>query len=132
MKRIFPLKAFRIMALVILIAGAVVSVALTRHAGRHNKSVILPLMFISWVLSPFIALLVANSMSARWPVTVRVILYFLMILIAIGSLVVYSGIFSSAGAKPAGVFLIVPLLSWLLIVIVIPVTLVISRRNNKN
>ena len=118
------------MALVILIAGAVVSMGLTLQAGRHNKSFILPLMFIGWALSPSIALLVVNSSSARWPVIIRVILYCLMIFIAIGSLVCYSGILSPVGAKPAGVFLIVPLISLLLIAIIIPVSLVISRRNN--
>ena len=116
--------------MVILIAGAVVSMGLTLQAGSRNKSFILPLMFVSWVLFPFIALLVVNSMSARWPVTVRVILYFLMIFIAIGLLICYSGILSPVGAQPAGVFLIVPLISLLLIAIFIPVSLVISRRDN--
>ena len=98
------------------------------HAGRHNRSVILIALFFIWVLSPFVGLLVANIVTKRWSDHIRVTLYTLMIFLTIGSLVAYSGVMSPTGAKPAGVFLIVPLISWMLIVIVILLAAIMSRR----
>jgi hypothetical protein len=101
----------RKIAVVVVSAGAVDSLALMFHAGRNNRSVILIVLFFIWVLSPFIGLLVANVVTKRWSDLIRVTLYVLMIFLTIGSLVAYSGVLSPTGAKPAGVFLIVPLIS---------------------
>lgn len=74
------------------------------------------------------ALLVANVVSKRWSVPCRITLYSLMLVLTLGSLVGYSGILSPPGTKPAAVFLIVPLISWLLIAIVIPIAASLSRK----
>jgi hypothetical protein len=52
-----------------------------------------------------------------------------MILLSIGSVVGYSGVLSPAGMKPAFIFLVIPLISWVLIMIIITVT--ISRARKK-
>jgi hypothetical protein len=121
MKKIFTLSLLRIIALVVVVAGAGISLALVLRAGRHNHSVLLPVLFVGWVLSPFMGLLVANVVSKRWPVNIRVVLYSLMLFLTVGSLVSYAGVLNPSGAKLTGIFLVVPLLSWLLILIVISI-----------
>ena len=130
MKRNPALGILRITALIVVISGALGSVGFTLHTGRNNPSVLLILLFVVWVLSPFVALLVAYVISNRWPVITRVAFYSLMIVLTIGSLVSYAGLFSPSGTKPAFVFLVVPLISWLLIAIFIPIARLLSRRSN--
>lgn len=126
------------MALVVLLVGAAVSLSLMFNAGRNQKSIFLIACFTTWVLSPFIALVIANVISKRWSMLTRVTFYFLLLFITLGSLVSYSGALSPLETKPpAFKFLIVPLISWLLIVIVIPIAVSLSRRlsrknNNTN
>ena len=113
METSFRLKALRVISLSMSIIGIMGSLVLMSHAGRHNKSVILILLFAGWVSSPFLALLI-SYFSNFWPDSHRVHLYILMI-ITIGSLIVYSGAFGIHGPHPAFVFMIIPLISWLLI-----------------
>jgi hypothetical protein len=126
------LNLLRIFALLTLAIGAGCSLDLVLHAGHRNKSVLLVALFVVWVLSPFVALLAAHAALGLKPVTVRFTLYCLVLFITIVSLVGYSGILTPPGAKPAGVFLVVPLFSWLLIAVVIPIALTRSRKINKN
>lgn len=128
MKNILRFGLLRTIAVVVVLAGAVGSLALTLYTGRNNKSFLLIVLFFIWILSPFLALLVANVFAKRWSDLFRMILYSLMIILPLGSLVAYSGVLSPIGAKPAGVFLIVPLVSWLLIVIVILLAAIMARR----
>jgi hypothetical protein len=111
------LNLLRLITLGIAACGAVYSLILTIQAGHNNKSVILPILFVIWVLSPFITLIIANISSLRFSVFARRLLYTLMLFITFGSLLGYTRIIAPAGAKPAGVFLIVPLLSWFLMAI---------------
>jgi len=119
MKKTPNLGFLRTVALVVLLAGAGGSLDLTLQAGRNNPSVLLRVLFACWVLSPFIALLVANLISIRWSLLTRRVLYFLMLVLTLGSLFCYSGAWSPPGTKPAFVFLIVPVISWLLLAIVL-------------
>ena len=128
MKKYFTLYMLRLLALTAGLAGALGSLGLMLYTGRNNDSVLLVLLFVAWVLSPFIALFVANLVSMRWPAFTRVILYCLIIFLTVGSLVSYSGALRPPGTKPAFVFLVVPLLSWIIIAIVIPITISVSRR----
>jgi|SRR5450631_630491 len=109
------LSVLRTVAAFVVVAGAVGSVGFTLHAGRNNHSILLPLLFVVWVLSPFITFLVLNVVSKRWTVHVRMWLYILMLILTIGSLVSYCGILTPSGTKPAAVFLVVPLISWIFI-----------------
>ncbi len=102
----------RKIALVTRVVGAIASIVLVVHAGRKNNSVILPILFVIWVLIPFIVLMVVNLVfSTRWPVITRVAFYCLTIVLTLISLGAYSGLLTPPQSKPAGVFLIVPLLS---------------------
>lgn len=105
----------RTVALVGVSVGAVVSLCLVLYNGRNNKSILLITLFVAWVLSPFIALLIADRVSKRWRDLTRKLLYGIMLALTLVSLLSYSGALSPAGTKTAFVFLVVPLISWMLI-----------------
>ena len=130
MKKIITPGILRILAIVMVVTGAGYSLILVLHAGRHNNSVLLPVLFVGWVLSPFMGLLIATVIAKGWPVNKRVILYIAMIIITLGSLVSYSGVLSPPGTKLTGVFLIVPLLSWIITAIVIWMAALRSPKSN--
>ena len=127
-KRYGSLNIINKLLTVLLLIGSGVSLYFVLHTGRNNKSAVLVGLFVIWVLSPFLALILANLLSRTWSSTTRKVLYGLIVLVIIGSLVGYAGVFSPAGAKPAAIFLLVPLISWLLIAIVIPVAISRSKR----
>lgn len=98
-----------------MVTAAAGSLGLLLNAGRKNNSLLLLVLFVTWVLSPYIALLFATVFSKRWPAAKRMTLYILMLVLSLGSLIGYSGALSPSGTKPAFVFLVVPLISWLVI-----------------
>jgi peptidoglycan/LPS O-acetylase OafA/YrhL len=116
-------------ALLVVLAGAVGALGLMLHAGRHNDSRILLALFAIWDLSPFMALVVAGVVSKRWPVLTRAALYSVMLVLTLGSLAIYGGVaLGPPRPKPAFVFLVVPLASWLVIAIVVPIAASLSGR----
>jgi hypothetical protein len=114
-----PKALLRTIALTSVFAGAVGSLGFTLYTGRHNASFLLILLFTTWVLSPFIGLLVADIFYKRKSNLTHMRLYYLMLASSILSLISYSGVLSPSDAKPAGVFLIVPLISWLLLILML-------------
>jgi hypothetical protein len=116
----------RVIALIALQAGAAGSLYIMFDVGRNQKSIVLILLFTGWVLSPFAALFIVSVFSQRWFPHSRKTLYILMMVIVLGSLIGYSGVLSPPGTKAAFVFLVIPLLSWILMGIVA----VVSRRRN--
>jgi hypothetical protein len=109
--------------------GAVGSVALMLHAGRHNNSRVLLVIFALWVLSPFVALVLADLFSRRWSLATRAMVYGVMLVVALASLASYG--YVSLGpprAKIAVVFVVVPPVSWALIAMVVAIGALISRR----
>jgi hypothetical protein len=113
----------RMIALIIVIVGAVGSLYFMFKASINQKSVFLIACFTGWVLSPFIALLIVNVISKRWSIPARMTFYFLVLFIPIGSLVSYGGALSALESKPpAFKYLIIPLISWLLIMVVIAIS----------
>jgi dienelactone hydrolase len=116
-------------ALLLPVAGAVGSVGLMLRAGQRNESRILLALFAIWVLSPFVALVLANMISKRWSVLTRATLYGVMLILTVGSLAIYGNMVSTPpGSKLAVPFLVVPMGSWLLITIVTPIAALLSRR----
>src|SRR5579863_8224623 len=110
------LRLLRGAALIAVLAGAVGSVVLTLHAGRHNDSRILMVLFAAWVLSPFLALVLADVVSKGWSVLTRTTLYSVMLVVTLGSLGIYGDVaLGPPRAKTAFVFVVVPPASWLLI-----------------
>ena len=101
LKKIFRVGILQAVALVVLLIGAEGSLDFMYDAGRNQKSFWLISLFTIWVLSPFLALLFANMVSKSWLTSNRVRSYFLMLLIAMGSLVCYSRALHISGTKPA-------------------------------
>jgi len=116
-------------ALLLPVIGAVGSVGLMLRVGHRNDSRILLALFAIWVLSPFVALVLANLISKRWSVLTRATLHGVMLILTVGSLAIYGNTLSAPpGSKLAVPFLVVPLGSWLLITIVTPMAALLSRR----
>ena len=84
-----PLRA---VATIAVVAGAAGSVGLMLRAGHRNDSRILLALFGIWVLSPFMALVLANVISKRWPVLTRAALYSAMLFLTVGSLAIYADV----------------------------------------
>ena len=116
-------------ALIAVIAGAAGSFGLMLHAGRRQRSLILIGLFTVWELSPFVALVWAHVVSKHWSVLTRATLYSVMLVLTLGSLAIYGDVsLGPPRAKTAFVFVVVPLASWLLIAIVVPIAALISGR----
>lgn len=118
MKSASSLKILRIISLVILLLGAISSLYFVFNAGRNNSSALLRLLFIAWVLSPFVACLFFNVMFNRQAIRAYIILYWFTIILSIVSFIFYSGIIIIPNVKNAFIYLVVPFVSWLLIGIV--------------
>ena len=111
-----------------VVAGAVGSVGLTLRAGRRTPRLLL-LLFVIWVLSPFVALAWANVVSKRWSVPTRATLYCVTLVLTLGSLAIYGDLLlPPAGTPRAFVFVVVPPVSWVLLTTVVPIAALISRR----
>jgi hypothetical protein len=117
MKKAISYNLLHKIAVIATIIGAIGSLGFMIYTGRKNPSIVLILMFLIWVLSPFIGLFIANIISKTWSLYNRSILYWLMLVLSITSLVGYSGILIPLGTKPAFIFLVIPFISWLVIII---------------
>ncbi len=120
----------RKIAFVMLFVGAVSSLGLTLNAGRHTPFFLL-VLFVGWVLSPYITLLFVNIASKRWRFITPVTLYWLMLILSLGSLISYSTTISQHRTKPAFIFLIVPFISWILVLVVILIDAARVRKLSK-
>lgn len=126
MKKNRTFSFLRIVAVIVLLSGAAGSLYFVLDKGSNNKSILLRALFVIWVLSPFAAFLTADAICKRRAFFARKALYWMMLVVTPGSLVSYSGTFNTLLTKPAFIFLVVPLISWLLMLIVI---LVVRKQN---
>jgi hypothetical protein len=102
--------------LIAAIAGAVGSAGLTVYAGRRNSSLLLITLFLGWVLSPFIGLAGVYARSRSWASFTGSAFYWLMLVVAVASPLIYGIVaLGPRRAQPAFVFLVVPLVSWVII-----------------
>ena len=116
----------RAAALTAVVAGAVGSVGLILWVGHRNPSRVLLALFVIWDLSPFVALLLADMVSKRWSVITRATLHIVMLVVALSSLALYGDVVWRPRSQPAFMFLVVPLGSWLLMTIVVPIAALMS------
>ena len=119
----------RAVALIAVVAGAVGSVGLMLRAGQRTPRLLL-VLFVIWLLSPFVALAWANLVSKRWSLLTRAALYCVTLVVALGSLAIYGElvVLRRPGSANAFLWVIVPPGSWLLMAIVVPIAALISRR----
>lgn len=122
----------RTVALIAVVAGAAGSVGLLLSAGRRTPLFLL-VLFVGWVLSPFVALGWAHTRSKRWSALTRATLYWVTLALALGSLAVYywDPVLRPAGSARAALFVIVAPASWLLIAIALSMAAWISRRRSR-
>lgn len=124
------LGAFRIAALIAIVGGAAGSIGLMLLAGSRQRSLVLIGLFTGWVLSPFVALAWAGLVSVRWPDFARKTLYGGMLGLPVVSLLMYGGVIPMpSGSRPAAVFLVVPLGSWLIMTLGAVVSVRLARRS---
>jgi hypothetical protein len=117
-------------ALGAVVAGAAGSVGLMLRASRRTPRLLL-VLFVIWVLSPFVALAWVAVASKRWSVPTRATLYCVALVLTLGSLAIYGGLVSPpAGSARAFVFVAVPPISWLLLAVAVPVAAFLSRRRS--
>lgn len=117
-------------ALIATLVGGAGSVGLVLRAGRTTPRLVLVLMVI-WVLSPFAALAWANIVARRWSVLTQATLYWLTLVVTVGALASYGSVIVPPAGSPRGfMFVIVPPLSWLLIVIAMSTAALMSRRRS--
>jgi hypothetical protein len=109
----------RAAGLIALMVGAAGSFGLFLRAGQRTPRLLLVSMAI-WVLSAFIVLMLANVIAKRWSRITRATLYVVMLVVALGSLVVY-GDDAMGHRRPqaAFVYVLVPPVCWLLITIAV-------------
>jgi len=98
-----------------LAAGAAGSVVLMMRAGARQRSILLILLFTGWVLSPFLALALANVLARGWQPSTRTALYGAMLGVSFISLSIYGLHAMLGGAKAGFIYLVVPAACWLLI-----------------
>src|SRR3954467_11078621 len=94
-KKMFNINFLRTIAIALAVVAAAGSLHFMFNVGCNQKSVLLIVLFTGWVLSPFVGLLIANKIYNRWTASAYASLDWLMIILAIGSLVVYSGAFNT-------------------------------------
>ena len=124
------LGVLRAVALITVVAGAGGSVGLMLRAGRRTPRLLL-VLFVIWVLSPFVALAWANMVSKHWSVLTRATLYCVTLGLTLGSLAIYGYVvLPPVGSPRAFVFVVVPPVSWLLMAIVVRMAALISRRRS--
>ncbi len=110
-------RLLRVLAILILFAGGIVSACFTYDAAQGNHSILLKSLFLIWILSPFVALIRVYSVSGHWSAIRRGLLYNLMLFVAFVSMVAYSGEWNLPGMKPAFLFLVIPLFCWALMMV---------------
>jgi hypothetical protein len=118
-------------AVIAVVLGAVGSVALMLWVGHRNPSRLLLALFAIWDLSPFVGLLLADRISTRWSVMTCTTLDAVMLVVALSSLALYGDVVLRPRSQPAALFLLVPLASWLLMMIVLPIAALISGRMSR-
>jgi hypothetical protein len=125
------LRVLRALALIAVVLGAAASLGFLFRASERTPKFLL-LLFIGWVLAPFVALVVADIGAKRWSVFTRTTLHVVMLIVTLGSFAMYGGMVAMpSGSRPAALFLLVPLGSLLLISIVLPIAAVLSGRRSR-
>lgn len=109
--------------------GAIGSVVLVYLAGRHSSQHFLQLVFEIWVFSPFGILALIKKISNSWSTNVQSIINCMIIFITVVTLVIYIIVnINPPSSHLAFPFVVIPLLSWLFILIVFSVAKIISRK----
>jgi predicted dienelactone hydrolase len=121
-------KRVALSTLVISFIGGVGSISLAIYAGRGNWSILQLALFASWVVSPFAATALLSRRLQHAMLRGQFVFALSCLGIATGSLAIYGNVASAPRvSKLAFPFLVVPFLSWLGILTIIPLTALLFR-----
>lgn len=121
----------RLTALIALVTGAVGSIGLWIRAAQHPPPLII-VLFVVWVLSPFVVLGIGHVVAKRWPPSTQSALYWVTLLATTASIVIYADdAVVHRTAHPAVVYVAVPPASWLVSAVAIGLGAWIARRKQK-
>jgi hypothetical protein len=122
----------RAAALCAVLAGAVGSVGFMLHAGSRSPQRLLLVIVAVWVLAPFMVLVFAEMRSKRWSALTRQALHVVMLVVSFGALAVYwNNLVRPRRSQPAFVFVLVPMVSWVVTAAVVSIAAFISRRRSQ-
>ena len=112
--------------------GAAGSLALMLYAGRSNRHMLITVLFIVWVLAPFVVLAWAAKMADGWSSATRATLQAATLIITAGSLAIY-GYRAAFPPRTTGAFLfvIVPPVSVLLLLVALAIAAFMSRDSSR-
>src|SRR5262245_30065713 len=115
------------------LVATIVSVGLMLRACRFNDSGIALALIAVWILSPMIALVLADMVARRWLVFGPATVYGLMLVVAAGSMIVYGiDVFVPLSPRAGFPYALVPLVSWLLIAVVLVIAAFRRHARAKN
>jgi hypothetical protein len=103
-------------------------VLLMMRAGSRQRSIVLLLLFTGWVLSPFIALALANVRARTWQPYMRTALYGAILGVTFVSISVYALSAMVPGLKAGFIYLVVPAACWLLIAMALATAALVSPK----
>lgn len=119
---------FRKVSLIVCLIGAAVSIALFLVA-RQQAPILLVVLFVGWILAPFVALLFAHYLAKRWTSLTQNVLYCVILMVSAVSLAIYGyQVIWPRQSTPAFYWVAVPLASGLLAIIVVAIGVFSSRR----
>ena len=121
----------RLTAVVALVLGAAGSLGLWIRAAQHPPPLII-VLFVVWVLSPFVILGIAHVAAKRWAPSTQAALCWVTLLVTVASILIYAD--DAVGhrpAHPAFVYVAVPPVSWLVSAVAIGLGARIARRKQK-
>jgi hypothetical protein len=109
------MKQLKTFAISLTIVASIGSLYFMFKATPKQRSIILILLFTSWVLSPFLGLILSQKIISRRKNQNSSGIFWLMIVLSVLSLIVYSRVFIPPGIKTAMPYLLFPFLSWVMI-----------------
>lgn len=124
------MKSLHTTARVAAVIGAVASVALTLYAGRSNNLPFLMVLMAGWVFAPFFGFALASRFSANWPPGARTTLDVAIVVIAAAALGIYARDALQPPPRRAVVYVLVPIVSWLVLLGVAAAGFVFRRRDS--
>ena len=125
------LRKLRAAAFVAVILGAVGSIGLWIHATRHPPLAII-VLFVIWVLSPFVLLGISHAVAKRWAPGTQTALYLVMLFVSLGSILIYADdAIAHRTAHPAAVYVVVPAVAWVVSAVAIGLGAWIAKKKQK-
>jgi hypothetical protein len=119
----------RKLAFAACLVGAAGSIGLFLLASQQAPILII-VLFVGWLAAPFVMLFLALSYSKRWSKHTQTALYYVTLLIAGVSLAIYGyQVLWPRPATPAFYWVAVPPASVTLMLVVVSIAAMVSRRN---